>query len=96
MSARPYPIYLPIPYIVYFKLDLYFPGDGWVVINRIKAKSVRLALDGQLELNLAIVATTSLPVNRLSATDCNAAARANIQTTQEKDSITTSKELYSI
>ena len=26
-----------------------------------------------------IVATTSLPVDRLSATDCNAAARANFQ-----------------
>ena len=26
-----------------------------------------------------IVATTSLPVDRLTATDCNAAARANLQ-----------------
>ena len=31
------------------------------------------------KITAEIVATTSLPVNRLTATDCNAAARANFQ-----------------
>ena len=31
----------------------------------------------KLKIMLKIVATTSLPVDRLTATDCNAAARAN-------------------
>ena len=51
--------------------------------------SMRKSRDGEMELKklkklkiekimVKIVATTSLPVDRLTATDCNAAARANI------------------
>ena len=46
---------------------------------------MRKGRDGEMEkkwkmekIMVKIVATTSLPVDRLSATDCNAAARANI------------------
>ena len=48
---------------------------------------MRKGRDGEMELKtektekkkimVKIVATTSLPVDRLTATDCNAAARAN-------------------
>ena len=44
--------------------------------------------DGETELKIMvkIVATTSLPVDRLTATDCNAAARAkNSQTDRQTD-----------
>ena len=34
--------------------------------------------NGMENITAEIVATTSLPVDRLTATDCNAAARANI------------------
>ena len=54
---------------------------------------MRKGRDGEMELKtektekktekkkimVKIVATTSLPVDRLTATDCNAAARANYQ-----------------
>ena len=43
-------------------------GEKMVVVKKKKKKKI----------TAEIVATTSLPVDRLTATDCNAAARANM------------------
>ena len=38
----------------------------------------KVKMKKEKKITVEIVATTSLPVDRLTATDCNAAARANI------------------
>ena len=47
--------------------------------KKVKSEEVKKKKEKKKKITAEILATTSLPVDRLTATDCNAAARANIQ-----------------